>query len=277
MLKAVWFMAVTGLLSIANGATAITATTDNSACKACYVSTTSRPCLNSAKDASYCCGASEGSTDCTYCGDTTDMTPLNWIYCPVTDAVCSTAPLENSASGSYGFGISIPTGDICVYTMPRVTGSSYDIIRVEGTGMNAYLAYATDKASTNNIYYVLSNNIAWEASQSESANFNYYILIEATSSTQQFTIHYTQRSSSSDSSTIDSGAIAGIVVGLVVFIVIIVVIVWCVKYRAQNIKKAKEKQAIKFKEEEQRRRIQEEETQLKLQDVKKEELHTPIP
>ena len=95
--------ALLALLAIANSATLMSTSAEtNYNCKTCIASSTDKPCLNEAKDASYCCTALESSTDCSYCGDTTsNVTPLNWMYCPFIDHVCGTEFPTSSESMSF--------------------------------------------------------------------------------------------------------------------------------------------------------------------------------
>ena len=138
-LHGLWCTAFLALLAMANSATLMaTFPSDNTACKTCIDSSTDKPCLNQAKDASYCCTALESSTDCNYCGETTsNVTPLNWMYCPFSD-ICGTEILTNSPSWS--FSIPVPSGDTCVYTIPRTATTGLQSIMVNGTGFLGYLA-----------------------------------------------------------------------------------------------------------------------------------------
>ena len=169
--------------------------------------------------------------------------------------MCKVETLTDSLSWSFNFGL--PSGEICVYTIPMVVGSSdeYDII-VNGTGFNWYITYGTDRA-TNFGLYSLQIDEMW---RSQEGLYNYYVIIESTSSQPEFSIYYSKISekTSDDSSSTNVGAIVGSVVAVVVVIAVVISVVWCVRFRAQNIKKAKEKQEMNIKEEEQRRKLQEE-------------------
>ena len=151
-----------------------------------------------------------------------------------------------------------------------------------GAGFKAYVTYGADKGSTNG-YYPL-NETQWYTR--EQGQYNFYVFVEATITTQIFWIFYQEyedwsfswtNNSSSDDSSSNGGAIAGAVIGVVAFIVIIVALVWYFKYRPQKLRKEQEKQAIRMKEEEQRRRYQQDEPNTNLKDISEEDHATPAP